>query len=173
MAEVSSEFCLGNKTIQNVSKFGKSKLLIAETASINRRSVRQISWIDVKTGQTSALYSGFLRATSPNPVNLFMTTVSTCSSWQSPEIQAVKPFLPIGRTRCPRYSWGQLTWYCSKPMMKGYSYDVMTGELQTLDRLSEVCRLKHAVWIDDLEQLACKERLIPANRMIGAAVDFV
>jgi hypothetical protein len=38
------------------------------------------------------------------------------------------------------------------------SYNVITGELQSLDRLSGVCRLDQAVWIDDLEQLACKEQ---------------
>jgi len=44
-----------------------------------------------------------------------------------------------------------------------HSYDLATGKLQTLDQLSEACRLEHAVWIGDLEQLACKEPTKPLN----------
>lgn len=82
---------LGNKTIQDVSKFGKTKLLIAETASINRRNVRQTSWIDVKTGQTSALYSGFFARYLPesgqivydNGDELFVVAIAGDSSSKS------------------------------------------------------------------------------------------
>lgn len=158
---------LGNKTIQDVSKFGKNKLLIAETASINRRNVRQISWIDVKTGQTSALYSGFFARYLPESGQiiyddgdqLFVVAIAGDSS--------SKTIFTHRKNQVSRVIVGPIDTVLFETNDAGqqriHSYDVLTGELQTLDRLSEVCRLKHAVWIDDLEQLACKERSIPVN----------
>lgn len=158
---------LGDKTIQDVSKFGESKLLITETALINRKEVRRISWIDVKTGQTSALFSGvFARylADSGQIVyddgdQLFVVAIAGDSSSETifthRKNQVYKVIVgPVDRVLFETSDAG---------LQRIHSYDVTTGALQTLDRLSEVCRLEHAVWIDDLEQLACKERSNPAN----------
>ena len=43
---------LGNTKIREISDFGEDRLLIAETASINRKRVARISWIDLETGRT-------------------------------------------------------------------------------------------------------------------------
>ena len=51
---------LGDTIIRDVSIFLENRLLIAESASINRKNVRRISWVDVNTGQIAALYSGVL-----------------------------------------------------------------------------------------------------------------
>lgn len=158
---------LGNKTIQDISKFGESKLLIAETASINRRNVRQISWIDVKTGQTSALYSGFFARYLPESGQivyddgdqLFVVAIAGDSS--SKNIFAHRKNQLSGVVVGPIDT--VLFETDDEGLMRIHSYDVLTGEFQTLDRLSEVCRLKHAVWIDDLGQLVCKERSVPVN----------
>ena len=48
---------MGNKSIHDISDFGKGRLLVAESAMVNSKEVHSISWVDVKTGQTSALYS--------------------------------------------------------------------------------------------------------------------
>jgi hypothetical protein len=51
---------LGDRTIREVSALGEGKLLIAETAWIQSKSVPRISWFDLKTGQSAVLYSGVL-----------------------------------------------------------------------------------------------------------------
>ena len=51
---------LGDKTIHDVSGFLENRLLIAESVSINQMKIRRISWVDVNTGQTFALYAGVL-----------------------------------------------------------------------------------------------------------------
>ncbi len=51
---------LGDRTIREVSALGKDKLLIAETAWIQSKSVPRISWFDLKTGQSAVFYSGVL-----------------------------------------------------------------------------------------------------------------
>lgn len=49
---------LGDTTIRQVTALGNDNLLIAESASVNRRRVPRISWVDLRTGETANLYSG-------------------------------------------------------------------------------------------------------------------
>jgi hypothetical protein len=159
---------LGDKTIQDLSKFVENKLLIAETASVNRRKVYRISWIDVKTGQTSALYAGvFARylAESGQIVyddgdRLFAVAIFGDSSSEtifSHRMNQLSKVMvgPVGTVLFETSDAG---------VRHIHSYDLMTGTLETLDRLSEVCRLEHAVWIDDLDQMACKEQSSPVDQ---------
>ena len=159
---------LGDKTIHDVSKFGESKLLIAETSSVNRKTVRQISWIDVKTGQTSALYSGVFARYLPDSGQivyddgdrLFVVAIAGDSSSETIFTHRMNQLstVMVGPA-------GTVLFETSDAGVRQiHSYDLMTGVLQTLDLLSEVCRLEHAVWIDGLDQMACKEPTKPVNQ---------
>lgn len=158
---------LGDKTILDISSFLENRLLIVESASINRKKVRQISWVDVKTGQTGALYPGvlarFLEGSGyvvyDDRERLFavslagdsdIETVFTHKTDQLSTMMVVSEDTVLFETS-----------NAGDPLI--HSYNVITGELQTLDRLSRVCQLDQAVWIDDREQLVCKERSNQSN----------
>ena len=158
---------LGDKSIRHISYFGENKLLITELASINRKTVSRISWVDVKTGQSEALYSGvsalYLAHTDvivyDDGGKLF--AVSLTGGSDSDEIFSHRRNklstmieLADGIVLFETDDAGQRSIH---------SYDTRTGELQSLDRLSGVCRLGGAVWINDLEQLACRERTSQGN----------
>ena len=158
---------LGNKSIRHISYFGENKLLIAELASINRKTVSRISWVNVKTGQSEALYSGvsalYLAHTDvivyDDGGKLF--AVSLTGGSESDEIFSHRRNklstvieLADGIVLFETDDAGQRSIY---------SYDSRTGELQSLDLLSGVCRLDGAVWINDLKQLACRERTSQGN----------
>jgi hypothetical protein len=153
---------LGDKTIHDVSNFLENRLLIAESASINRMEVRSISWVDVNTGQTAPLYSGVLARYLEGPgvvvyddgENLFTAALSGASDSKTIFTHKTNQLSTVmvvsnGTVLFETGDAGQ--WLIR-------SYDVLTGKLQILARLSGVCRLDQAVWIDDLEQLACKEQ---------------
>jgi hypothetical protein len=166
-SDLSVAAILGEKTIHDVSPFGENKLLIAESASVNRQEVHRISWVDVKTGQSSALYSGVIARYLANSgllvyddgLKLFEVAIAGDSSSaiifshkrnQLSTVMVVSNDIVLFETI-----------EAGKPIIR--SYDVVTGALKTLDALSTVCRLEHAVWIDDLEQLTCKQQTKPAS----------
>jgi len=154
---------LGDKTIHDVSSFLENRLLIAESVSVNRKKARRISWVDVNTGQTAALYAGVLAryfessgmVVYDDGDRLFSValsgesdsqTIFTHKSHQVSTMMVVSQDTVLFETS---EAGGRLI----------RSYNVITGTLQTLDGLSEICRLDQAVWINDLEKMACKERL--------------
>jgi hypothetical protein len=153
---------LGDKTIHDVSNFLENRLLIAESASINRKDVRRISWVDVNTGETAALYAGVHARYLEEPgvivyddgVNLFAVALSGESDSEAfftHKMNQVSSVIAASKNTVlfeTSEAGGSLI----------RSYDVITGALQSLDRLSGVCGLDQAVWISDLEQLACKQR---------------
>jgi len=159
---------LGDKTINDVSKFVESKLLIAETASVNRKKVRRISWIDIKTGQTSALYSGVFARYLPDSGQIIYD--------DGDRLYAVAIFGDSSSETIFTHRKNQLSSVMVGPVgivlfetsdagvRQIHSFDLVTGAVSTLDRLSEVCRLEHAVWIDDLERMACKEPTMPVSQ---------
>jgi len=153
---------LGDRTILDISDFLEGRLLIAESAFLNRKVVRSISWVDVNSGQTAALYSGgmarFLEGSGfvvyDDGERLFAVELAgdsdskliyTHRTNQLSALMVVSENTVLFETN-DAGDWRIL------------SYDVITGTLQTLDRLSGVCRLNQAVWIEDLAQLACKEQ---------------
>jgi len=152
---------LGDKTILDVSNFLENRLLIAESASINRKEVRRISWVDVNTGQTAALYAGVLARYLEEPgvivyddgVSLFAVALSGESDSEAifthKMNQVSNVMVASGNTVLFETS------EADGSLIR--SYDVITGALHSLDRLSGVCSLDQSVWITDLEQLACKE----------------
>lgn len=153
---------LGDKTIHDVSNFLENRLLIAESASINRKKVRRISWVDVNTGQTGALYSGVLaRYVEGSGVvvyddgeRLFAVSLSDdfdIEAFFTHKTNQLSTMMVVSKDTLLFEIGNAGDWLIR-------SYNVITEELQTLDRLSGKCRLVQAVWITDLEKLACKER---------------
>jgi len=160
---------LGDETINDISNFLEGRLLIAESARINRKEIRRISWVDVNTGQTAALYAGVLARYLAGPGivvyddgdRLYAVALSGDSESETIFTHNTNPVSSVlvaaNDTVLFEASDGE-AWLIR-------SYDVITGTLKPLDRLSRVCRLDQAVWINDLEQLACKER---SNQMTDA-----
>lgn len=153
---------LGDKTIHDVSTFLENRLLIAESVSISRNKVRRISWVDVNTGQTFALYAGVLARYLEGPGvvvyddgdRLFSVVLSGDSDSETiftHKSHQVSTMMVVSKNTMLFETSESGDWLIR-------SYDASTGTLKTLDRLSGVCRLELAVWIHDLEQLACKER---------------
>ncbi len=153
---------LGDEIIHDVSNFLENRLLIAESASINRKEVHRISWVDVNTGQTAALYSGVLaRYLAGSGIVVYddgekLFAVELAGDSDSKTIfthktNQVSTVLVVSKDTVLFEVSDAGDWLIR-------SYDVITGKLQSLDRLSAVCRLAQAVWIGDLEQLVCKER---------------
>ena len=153
---------LGDKTIHDVSSFLENRLLIAESASINRKKVRRISWVDVNTGQTGALYPGVLaRYVEGAGFVVYDDGRSLFAVALSGDFDGEAIFTHKANQLSTMVVVSKDSLLFETSDAKGRlirSYNVITGELQPLDRLSEVCRLEQAVWLTDLEQLACKER---------------
>jgi len=152
----------GDKTLQEISGFGENRLLIAESSSIARQEIHQISWLDLKTGQSSALYSGVKAR--------YLANTGLVVYDDGRRLYAVAIAGDSGSETIFSHKKGQLSavLVVSNDNMlfetsdaedrRIHFYDIVTGAVKTLDRLSEVCKLEYAVWIDDFEQLACREQ---------------
>ncbi len=166
-SDLSVAAVLGEKTIRDVSSFGENKLLIAESESVNRQEVHRISWVDLKTGQLSALYSGVIARylaksgllVYDDGLKLYEVAIAGDSSSEiifSHRMNQISSVMVVS-DNIVLFE----TIEAGQPVIR--SYDVVTGALQTLDSLSTLCRLEHAVWIDDFEQLACKQQTKQAS----------
>ena len=154
---------LSNNKIREISGFGGNKLLIAETAFINRKNVARISWMDLETGSVQALYSG-LRAryiASAGAIVYDDGSKLYSVSWADGS-GSTSEVLSHKRHRLSamvEVSDGRLlveTTEDGLPVVQ--SFRAEDGTLARLDQLGRVCMLRGAVWIDDLEKLACKKR---------------
>jgi len=153
---------LGDKSIRDISEFGEDKLLIAETASINRRTVPRISWFDLKTGQSVALYSGVLAK--------YLAAPGVVVYDDGLKLYAVQQWGPGNDEIIFSHGSNQLS---GMTVVSGdvllfetidagraviYSWNADTGTLTRLDALSSACELRGAVWIDTLLRLTCRKR---------------
>jgi len=153
---------LGEGRIREISPMGEDKILLSEMASVNGQEIARISWLDLKTGQSNALYSGVqaryvggagvivyddggtlysvsLRESAVDSIVLSHTRHQLSAMVEVSDSRVLFEILDEGQ-----------------PLI--HAYEASTGELRTLDQLTRRCRLEGAVWIDDLEQLACRER---------------
>ena len=154
---------LGNTKIREISKFGEDRLLIAETASINRKRVARISWIDLNTGRTQALYpgvqaryiasAGVMVYDDGNRLYAIAQAEGTETTTQilSHRRHQLSAMLEVSNDRL-------LIEIVEDGLPAIHSFVAEDGSLTRLDALSATCKLKGAVWLDDLEQLACIER---------------
>ena len=152
---------LGNRTVREISPFGEGRLLLSETASVNRKNVARIAWFDLKTGQSESLYSGVQARYVEDAGTLVyddggtLYAVSLADSSDSVLLKhrrnqlAAMLEISDGRLLVETREDGQ-------PVV--YLYRALDGALQRMDALGARCRLDGAVWIDDLAQLACRQR---------------
>ncbi len=154
---------LGNTKIREISDFGEDRLLIAETASVNRKSVARISWIDLKTGRAQALYPGVqARYIASAGAMVYDDGSRLYSITQADGTETTSQILSHRRHQLStmlEVSGGRLLIELTeegRPVIHSYLAEDET--LTRLNALSDTCKLKGAVWLDDLEQLACKER---------------
>ena len=153
----------GNREIRDVSGFGPDKLLIAESESINRKNVSRISWIDLKTGQSTALYSGMLaRFLSDSDVIVYDNGLKLFAVSLSGDPGGDEVIVSHRRNQLSAIIEVMSDVVLFEIHENGEkvirSYDMVTGESRILDALSAACSLDGAVWIDEIEQLACRER---------------
>lgn len=154
---------LGKTKVREISEFGEGRLLFTETASMNRKNVARISWLDLKTGRTQALYSGVqARYIARADAMVYDDGSRLYLIKQADGTETTSEILSHKRHRLSamlEVSNGRLLLEIVEdglPVIQ--SYRAVDGSLTPLDRLAKVCTLKGAVWIEDLEQLACRER---------------
>jgi hypothetical protein len=162
---LSVEGHLGDTVIREISAFGTDRLLIAESASVNRRRVQRISWFDLRTGETADLYAG-TRARFLQEANIVVYDDGS-------EIFAVPQIHGSPNQVIYTHAKNQLEWMTEAPVNmllieaeeSGqsviYSWDSASGELNQLDALTATCRLPGSVWIESVNRLACKSRNSP------------
>jgi hypothetical protein len=153
---------LGDKTIRELSPLGPDKLLIAETASVNRKNVARISWIDLQTGQSTVLYSGILARYLPGAGIIVYD--DGASLFAVPQLgsgtdEVIFSHRPNQLTAMLVVS-GDVLLFEAGDTDQGVirSWDAVSGDLRPLDALTAACHLQGAVWIDTLERLACRNR---------------
>jgi hypothetical protein len=152
----------GDKTIRDISALGPDKLLIAESASVNRRSVSRISWFDLETGQLSALYSGVLARYLDGAGIIAYDDGSALYAVPQFGVGSNEVIFPHGSNQVTTLlvvSGDTLLFEVGDAGQQSiHAWHALTGERRLLDTLSATCRLRGAVWIETLRQLACKER---------------
>jgi hypothetical protein len=153
---------LGDKTIRDLSGLGPDKLLIAESASVNRRSVSRISWFDLETGESSALYSGIL-ARYLDKAGIIAyddgSALHAVPQFGVGSYEVIFPHRSNQLTTLLVVSGDALLFEVGDAGQEAiHAWNALAGERRVLGALSATCRLRGAVWIETLGQLACKER---------------
>jgi hypothetical protein len=156
---------LGDTILREVSGLGSDHLLVAETASVNRRKVPRISLFDLRTGESADLYAGLYAR---------YLAVSGLVVYDDGSELFVVPQLDDSANRIIfSHSQNQLTHMieaapgtllfevgeAGEPTI--HAWNSLTDELRELDDLTTACRLEGAVWLAPLERLACKRRDSP------------
>lgn len=154
---------LGDTKIREISDFGEGRLLISGTASVNRKSVARISWLELRTGQERALYSGIhARYIASADAIVYDDGGRLYAITQQDGTEVTSHVMSHDRHQLSalvEVSDGRLLIeILDNGVPAIYSYRAEDGTLISLDQLAQLCRLKGAVWMGDLDQLACIER---------------
>jgi len=154
---------LGEGTIREISPMGEDRILVSELASISGQKVARISWMELKTGQSDTLYAGdqarYVASAGVLVYDDGGTLYSVPLAGESGVIRIVLSHARHQLSNMVEVSDGSLLFETldeGQPRID--SYQAVTGELRTLGQLARMCRLEGAVWIGELEQLACKDR---------------
>lgn len=154
---------LGNTNVREISEFGEDRLLFAETVSLNRKNVARISWLDLEAGRAQAMYSGVqARYIASADAMVYDDGSRLYLIKQADGTETTSEILSHKRHQLSsmlEVSNGRLLLEIVEDGVPAIqSYRAADGTLTRLDGLASLCRLKGAAWIDDLEQLACKEQ---------------
>jgi len=153
----------GDMTIREISPFGDKRLFLTGTTAIARRTTPRISWIDLETGEKVSQYSGILAR--------YMINANVIVYDDGIKLYAV----PQGGNGAPDeiiYSHGLNrittvlevsndtllfeTGESGERVIRGW--DAVTGNQRIFDELTTSCELVGAVWLESLQQLACRKR---------------
>ena len=153
---------LGDRKIRELGPFGNGRLLIAETTPVNGRNVPRISWMDLQTGQVSVLYSGIAaRYLADAGVVVYddgsrLYSVPQFGSEETGELFSHRSNEKIDMIALPG---GTLLFEAGEAGARViHAWTAADGKSQRLEALSATCRLDGAVWIEDLQRLACRAR---------------
>lgn len=153
---------LGDKKIRDISGLGPDKLLIAESASVNRKSVSRIAWFDLETGESAALYSGVLaRYLDKTGIIAYDdgSALHAVPQFGVGSYAVIFPHRSNELTTLLVVSGDTLLFEVGTAGQEAiHAWNALTGERRLLGALGAACRLRGAVWIETLGQLACKER---------------
>jgi len=156
---------LGDTTIRQVTALGSDDALITESASVNRRRVSRISWIDLRTGETADLYAGAQAEHLADPGVVVYddgTDLYVVPQQSDSDNEVIFSHPQKSLIRLLEASPGILLIEAGdSDEVTVHAWDARTGFLSELKGLAASCRLKGAVWISSLERLACKQRAAP------------
>ena len=159
---LSVEGHLGDSIIREISAFGGNHLLIAESASVNRRRVQRVSWIDLNTGESADLYAGTRARYLPAGNIIVYDDGSELFAVPQIDGSANRNIFSHAKNQLSSMtvvSDQVLLFESGDPGNRVIrSWNSLTNELKEHQELTALCRLQGSVWIDSLERLACKRR---------------
>ena len=162
---LSVEGHFGDTTIREISAFGSDHLLIAESASVNRRRVQRISWIDLKTGETADLYAGTLARYLPEANIVVYDDGSDLFAVPQVNGSANQVIFTHAQNQLTSMTEVSGSILLFEADVSGqsiiYSWNATSGELHPLDDLTAVCRLQGSAWMESVDRLVCKSRSDP------------
>ena len=162
LADGSSEVVasVGQANIREVHDLVGPRVLLVMDVFENQRQISRISWLDVRTLQVTALFSGVAVAYLPDiETYVYDSGVRLAAASTNPDYTTsnvilehapnhISSLIPVS---------GQALIFASREKSRQviYHYDALTASLQPLDRLAAVCDLDGAVWIHERRLLAC------------------
>lgn len=154
---------LGNSTVREISPFGADRLLIAETATVNRRGVARIAWMDLKTGQAQALYEGVQARFVENAGAIVYDDGGTVyavylAGGEGADVEVLSHRRNQLSAMLEVADGDLLIETNEDGQAVIHAYRAADRSLRRLDALAARCRLDGAVWIGDLQRLLCRER---------------
>lgn len=153
----------GDMSIREISAFGENRLFLAGTAAINRRSVPRISWIDLETGEKVAQYSGILARYMANAnIVIYDDGIKLYAMPQGSGGAPDEIIYTHGLNRITtvlEVSNDTLLFETGEPGQRVIrAWDAVTGQQRVLIELTATCELLGSVWLETLQQLACRKR---------------
>jgi hypothetical protein len=163
----------GDVTIRNVSEFDPGRLLLTEMGTVDGRDAPRISWLDLDSGEAGSLFAGVIARYLPVPAALVWDDGQRLHASPRRRNSSVNAEITAHNLNqlatIIDVSDSAVLFEVGLPEKRVIeSYDVNTRERLQREQLSAVCRLAGAVWINDLEVLAC-----PAKGQIGDYPEYL
>jgi hypothetical protein len=153
---------LGDTSIREIGPLGPDHLLITESASVNDRRVSRISWFELETGQSAALYSGGHALFLDEAAVIVYDDGSNLFAVPQMDGSANTVIFEHGKNQLKhlvRAAPGTVLFESGEVGQTVVrSWDSQAEQLKTLEGLTESCRLRGSVWIEPMQRLACKTR---------------
>lgn len=159
----------GDMTLREISAFGENRLFLTGTATINRRTIPRISWIDLETGEKVAQYSGILARHMTNAnVIVYDDGIKLYAMPQGSDGRPDEVIFSHGLNRLTtalEVSNDTLLFETGESGQRViHAWDAITGQQRILNGLTAACELVGAVWMQSLQQLACRKRASPVDQ---------